>query len=177
MLEVQAAEWRPIPGTDGIYTASSLGQIRRELTATGEPSLVRGSPNNDGYWCCAICLNGRRTPSKIHSLVALAFLGPRPPGYHVNHKSGDKSDNRLENLEYVTLEENLRHAKHMGIAGGGCFGSDNACAKLTEQQVRDIRRRWPQESQHALADEFGVTNTNISCIVRRKTWRHLPEGN
>ena len=50
----------------------------------------------------------------VHSLVALAFIGPRPEGMEVNHKDCDKQNNALNNLEYVTHGENQRHAAQMG---------------------------------------------------------------
>jgi hypothetical protein len=166
-------EWRIIPGTDGIYSANASGCIRRELINTGIPRIVRGSPNSQGYLCCTLYLTGRRIPSKIHTLIAMTFMGPRPPGYHVNHISGIKTDNAITNLEYVTLEENLAHARRMGIAGGGLSGAANPTAKLTDDQVRSIRQRRPAVRLRDLAKEYGVTITNISHIARRKTWRHI----
>lgn len=166
-------EWRAIPDTDGAYSVSSMGRIRRNHGVVGGPRILRGSKNGAGYVCCALCCNGRRISSKVHALVAAAFLGPRPPGFHVNHISGNKSDNAITNLEYVTLEENLSHARRMGIAGGGLQGSANAHAKLTADQVRDIRRRRPETPLRDLAATYGVTMTNISHIARRKTWRHI----
>lgn len=56
-----------------------------------------------------IRLGGRRKSCSVHSLVMLAFVGPRPPGAHINHINSDPADNSVENLEYCTLRENIDH--------------------------------------------------------------------
>lgn len=163
-------EWCEVPGTDGLYQVSSHGRLMR---TSPQHHLVDGSVNGDGYVCCSLCLPGKRIAAKIHSLVALAFLGDRPVGHHVNHKSGNKQDNSLDNLEYLTLEGNIAHAKSIGIAGGALPGELNSKAKLSTDQVREIRSLYPDFTLKEIADEYGVTISNISCIIRRKTWRHL----
>ena len=104
----------------------------------------------------------------------MAFLGPRPTGYQVNHKSGDKSDNSVDNLEYVTCRENIRHCWQAGSHGTNhCRGEANWRAKLTAEDVLVIRRLYPEVSIGQLAVLYGVTKENISLIVRRKTWQHV----
>ncbi len=92
----------------------------------------------------------------------------------VNHKNGNKHDNRVHNLEYVTCRENIRHCWQTGLHGSDhCKGESNRQAKLTAEDVRVIRRLHPELTLGQLATLYGVSRANISSIVLRKTWRHV----
>src|SRR5262249_61995747 len=91
-----------------------------------------------GYHQVNFYLEGRVKHFYVHRLVAAAFIKPIPDGMEVNHKDGDKSNNDVENLEIVTSEENLRHARETGLMPSG--GERSAVAKLTEEEVGEIRR-------------------------------------
>lgn len=95
--------WAPIPSQQG-YEASSLGDIRRSETG----KVYSQSVSSEGYLSIAIYADGKRKWRRAHRLVAEAFLGPAD-GREVNHKNGIKTDNRIENLEWCTKSENIRH--------------------------------------------------------------------
>src|SRR5690606_19120684 len=97
----------------------------------------------------------------VHVLVAEAFIGPKPKGMTVNHIDGDKTNNHATNLEYLSVADNIRHAFAMGLYPRG---ERHHQAKLTEDQVRQIKRRLPHESNCALAREFGVSDVAIRKI-------------
>lgn len=103
-------EWRAISGFP-LYEVSSDGRVR----CYGRLSNGReiGQHISNGYPACNIARKTRR----VHQLVAQAFIGPQPAGYHVNHINGIKTDNRVENLEYVTAGDNVRD---MFRNGRGC---------------------------------------------------------
>lgn len=162
--------WATIPGYEGYYEASDLGRIR---------SLDRVVPASDGraqrrsqhvlsirtsqrYHDVMLAKEGRRRV-KVHVMVALAFLGPPPPGHEVNHKNRDRTDNRLVNLEYVTRSQNLRHARLNG-------GVRNV-TKLTPDAVREIRRRGAAgEPAKVIAERFDVGPGCIWDVLSGKTW-------
>jgi len=108
----------------------------------------------------------------VHRLVLAAFVGPRPRGRVANHKNGAKGDNCVPNLEWVTPRENQDHAMRIGLCPRG---EANGRAKLTEDNVREIRVRYAlgNVSQTVLAREFGVTQGLIGHVVRRRNWTHL----
>lgn len=102
-------EWKEVLG--GRYRVSSEGQVEgvrwrrlRKLVLGRRGYLYVTTPTPGGGW----------KAFKVHLLVAEAFLGPRPTGFQVNHKNGDKLDNQVENLEYVTPKQNVRHAYSLG---------------------------------------------------------------
>lgn len=103
--------WKPIPGTQH-YEVSSIGRVRsfpRPKTPGGilkEANLSKKL--NPSYKIVVIKLYEKRKSYLVHRLVAAAFFGES--NLHVNHKDGDKSNNKVENLEYVTRSENGIHA-------------------------------------------------------------------
>lgn len=175
-------EWRVIPGSEGYYEASSEGRIRSVAIQTSSTGRKRGrvlSPKphrrRKGYLCIRFCVPGAKKKSAtVHQSVALTFIGPVPEGCQVNHKDGNKENNRPGNLEYVTVLENIRHSWETGLHKNDCRkGESNREAKLTEEDVRTIRAIYPAKSLTELAVMFGVTNQAISFVVKRKTWTHI----
>ncbi len=112
-------DWRPIPDT--CYEASSTGLIRslshRVTMPDGRSVPYKGrilKPQLDRLDYAIVNIHGRMRT--VHSLVALAFHGPRPEGLEVRHLNGDPTDNRPENLRYGTHAENMQdkvaHGRH-----------------------------------------------------------------
>lgn len=103
--------WKPCVDTnfEGFYV-SSLGRIR-----TKAGTITNGAESN-GYKMASTYVYGVRTTRKVHCLVAEAFLGKKD--LLVNHKDGNKSNNRVDNLEYVTYSQNAQHAHNIGIHPG-----------------------------------------------------------
>lgn len=166
--------WQPIPGCD--YEASTCGRIRRVTGGQGAIAgrVLAGMRTNNGYRTVQITKGGVRKTRHIHRLVAEAFHGPCPKGYHVNHKDGVKSNNRPDNLEYVSRSENMQHAYETGL---NPLGSDRPNSKLTADDVRAIRRapKYPRYQQD-LARRFGIAQATVSAIISRKIWKSVPES-
>jgi len=123
---------------------------------------------------------GRARLVKVHRLVAEAWLGPAPsPRHVVNHKNGVKTDNRAENLEWVTQSENIRHSFRLGMHQRA-YGEKSSTAKLTDAAVRRIRRVYtpwhPKFGARALAREYGVHHKQIISAARGESWPHLDGG-
>ena len=160
----QDERWLPIdiPG----YEISNHGRLKslpRKGTAGG---IIKQHFHHKGY--LEVTLGGKRLSRKIHSLVAIAFLGPRPLKHQVNHKDTDKANNRVTNLEWVTPSENIRHAYANDLIN--FHGVRNPSAKLTEQQVEAIRaaKGTPHKD---IAQQFGVSVYTIRAILYNRIWK------
>lgn len=98
----------------------------------------------------------------------------------VNHKDGNKLNNHYTNLEWVTRSQNCQHSYDMGlskkrIGHKTSIGSKNAMAELDDNKIREIRRLYNTGDYTGtkLGEMFGVTASNISCVIKRKTWKHV----
>lgn len=176
-------EWRPVPGYEGFYEASSLGRVRsvdREFTRSDGQRQVRlgrllsPTPSGKGYPSVSLRHGVRKT---VHVLVCTTFLGPRPSTDHeVAHNNGIPTDNRVVNLRWATRSENqqdsVRHGTKFKHPAGSMKADGNHNAKLTWEQVEEIRRRWDVGgvTQIALACEYGLGKSQIHNIVHRKQW-------
>lgn len=166
--------WKAIPGWEGLYEASNLGQIKRIAPARGTNAgtVLSSKPRQDGYVSvCLVRSPGNRRSIKVHRLIALTWIGNPPKGKSVvNHKNGIKNDNRVENLEWTDLSGNLRHAFAIGLQPSRS-GEGNANARITARHARRIRARYRKESLSAIAESTGMTRANVSAIVNHKTWK------
>lgn len=186
-----AEEWRPVVGWEGLYEVSNIGRVR-SLGRTVRMKDKRGCWHTRpypgkllstaglvaGYPHVQLHRNGKPSPRLVHQLVARAFLGPPPtPDHEVNHKhpDGDKTRCCVDNLEWVTRSENLKHARRvLGVVTSPhtLHCAREASAKLTEAAVREIRTT-PVGSSEPLARRFGVTAGAIRDVRRRRTWKHV----
>lgn len=172
------------------YDVSSFGRIRsywRKANRGGQGKgfyaertidsrLMKPRLNKDGYWVISLKRYGaKRIYTSTHRLVALAFLpNPRRVPF-VNHKTGIKSDARLDNLEWTRKKENRNHADRIGLRDGVMpKGSKSWNAKFTESDIREMRQRYANgESQGAIARDYGSTQGSMGYILRRDTWKHV----
>lgn len=168
-------EWRDIPGYENHYQVSSDGQVRSldRITKHGRfgyvfrrGKVLIGGFDTDGYRHLLLSYKATRVCRKVHSLIALTFLGPRPEGLQVLHWDDNKLNNHISNLRYGTRQENSTDMRRNGIPEG--------IQKLTADDVLEIRRLLSNgEPQRSIAKRFGVNGKSISRINRGYAWRHL----
>ncbi len=159
------AEVRPVPGFPG-YAVSAAGDVY------GPKGRRRVHPGSGGYTYVTIRRPGKATPAKlrVHTAVLLAFVGPKPTGMEGRHINGDSADNRASNLVWSTHSVNVADKE---LHGTLLRGVDVGTAKLTEDDVRAMRRAWPATSFSALARRFGVSKSTAGAAVAGKTWAHI----
>jgi len=169
--------WKQVVGYEGTYEVSEFGDVRRVVyydKRERDPGLLRPAPDTYGYLQVALVLNGKSKAAQIHTIVANAFLGPKPKGMERNHKDGNKLNNHYSNLEYVTHGDNIRHAFRQGLYP---VGEASKASKLTEAEVRRIRSMYVPGKKGAgavsISRQFNVTSTTVWAILRGKTWKHV----
>ena len=158
----------------GTITINNLGT--KVYTKTGKfPSIWF---DESGYLSFNIgaSKDGKRfeTTPRIHRLVALAFI-PNPNNLpEVNHKDGNKLNNCVTNLEWVTGYDNIHHAWETGLVTG-LKGENNGRSKLTDDQVKEIKEKYTgKRGQIAnLAREYNVSWSLIKLIITNKNWTHV----
>ena len=116
--------WVPIPGYENYYEISNLANIRSInrsiLTKSGylKPEKERTLTqriSNKGYLTVTLSKNGQSNTKAVHRLLAQAFI-PNPDNKPIiNHRNGNKLDNAIDNLEWVTYSENAFHAYRTGL--------------------------------------------------------------
>ncbi len=164
-------EWRDVAGHPG-YQVSNLGGLRTAWIAggLGKGAKITGEawkrcspkPNTEGY--CTTRLKPNAKTVSIHRMVAFAFLDKGSDKTEVNHKNGIKSDNRIENLEWVTRSENIKHAYD-------CLGKITPSQKLSNDDALDIRIVSAfGATQRGIAAAFNVTHGTIGAILRRESF-------
>lgn len=121
-----------------------------------------------------VILNGKQY--RVHRLVAETFI-PNPENKPcVNHKDGNKKNNKANNLEWCTYSENTVHAYQTGLEKRMC-GEQHHSHKLTEKDVKYVKQVYIKRDKEfgavALAKRFNVDRTTIHDIIRGKTWREV----
>ena len=170
------AIWRPAATWCARFEVSSDGRIRNRFT---KRELALNVINGYLSFTTRKGRAGRAYCYKVHRLVALAFIGPRPTGAHVvNHKDGVKTNNAVKNLEWVTLAQNVQHAYGLGLMRPK-RGVEHEHARLTDARVRFIRRayqpRHPVFGCRPLARHFGVDHSVVSQVINGKLWTHVTD--
>jgi NUMOD4 motif/HNH endonuclease len=115
MMEI----WHPCAGYETHYEVSNLGNVRsiERMVNNRVNSGLRKSPqkllkqgkSKSGYYIVSFCVDGVKSNQTVHRLVARAFIPNESNKPQVNHKDGNKHNNHLDNLEWVTVSENSLH--------------------------------------------------------------------
>lgn len=164
--------WKDIAGFEGLYQVSNLGNVKRFFTKTVyKEKLIGKSIDKDGYLKRVLSKGGKGYNFTEHRLVALAFIENPLNKKTINHKNGIKTDNRVENLEWCTNQENIRHAVETGLKDHK--GIKHHKCKLTEEQVLEIRKIGFSQTRTALSKKYGVCRNNILGIIRGNNWKHI----
>jgi hypothetical protein len=176
--------WKPIPGFEGSYEASTHGRIRsldrivNFAASASQPEhekRLRGKilrrSFTKGYPCVSLYRGSVRTQKMVHAVIAETFLGPRPPGTLACHGNGVRTECDVDNIYWGTPQDNaddrIRH-------GNNLPGSQNRNSKLLESDIEEIRRLAASMTQQSLAAKFGVSQSRISSIINNTSWRHVP---
>ena len=159
--------FKEIPGHSN-YLCSNQGTVMHKKNK----KPLKGYPNNMGY--IRVQLGDRKCKAFIHQLVASIFLSEDyREGLVVNHKDGNKTNNKATNLEWCSISENAKHAYDKLNRFPVC-GSKHGRSKLTEQEVllirEEIKKGVPTK---VLSEKYGVSARNIRDIKNYVLWKHI----
>ena len=164
--------WKDIAGFEGLYQVSNLGNVKRLISErVFEERLIGRSIDRYGYVKRVLSKGGKSHCFTEHRLVAMSFIENPNNKATVNHKNGIKTDNTVENLEWLTSGENTRHAIETGLKDNKGI-KHNKC-KLTEEQVLEIRKIGYSKTRTSLSKKYGVSTSSILRIIKRENWKHL----
>ncbi len=143
-------EWKDISGYEGLYQVSNLGNVKSlNFGRLGRPQNLKIGEHHTGYRIVVLAKNKVRKTKLVHVLVASAFI-PNPENKPcVNHIDGNKSNNFIGNLEWVTRSENTQHAIRTGLRADsnmwGKTGKLNHLSKSVNQITKDghLVKTWP----------------------------------
>ena len=141
----------------------TVSKIVRGLAYVDTNHVLAPALRRDGYWFVTLSVDGKHTHKALHTAVAEAFLGGRPHNAWINHKDGNKANNHLINLEYMSPAGNMQHALYE-------LGKSK---KLTFEQAKDIwYAKQSGEKRKAVADRHSVSIHMVTAIWMGKSWWH-----
>lgn len=167
-------QYRDVPGFPG-YRVGDDGSVWTCRDRWGlRPEWTQMCPEKGRkrYLSVYFRRDGRRVRRMVHSLVLLAFVGPRPVGMDACHGNGECTDNRLMNLRWDTRQANVDDMRAHGVTARGAA---NGQAKITEATAAEILRACSDgERQKDIAARLGIRLGIVSSVVLGKAWRHVP---
>lgn len=171
--------WRDIPNFENCYKASNLGRVRsldrqtvfkdgRARTFKGK--IIKTQIRICGYEYASLCKEGVESIHSIHRLVLSAFRGLEE-NLQVNHIDGNKLNNNITNLEWVTASENVRHAVKVL---GHRLAERNPAAVITNKQALEIIRLSKKElAQVEIAEIIGCSRLTVSRVITGKNFSSI----
>lgn len=161
-------KWKTI---NDFIQVSNFGNVK------SHNKLIKGETCKNGYKRIHVSNEGIDYKFLIHRLVAEAFIPNSENKPCVNHKDGDKENNNVDNLEWVTYSENETHSYKV-LNKQSPKGESRPNHKLTEKEVVEIRRIYVKghnspTNSYMLAEKYNVSPKTIQNVVKRKVWKHV----
>jgi hypothetical protein len=174
--------WKDIIGYEGYYQISNLGRVKsldrivdnRRGQFLRKGRFLKPYKSTKAYMLLGLCVNGKMKAFTFHRILAKHFI-PNPENKkEINHKNGVRDDNRLENLEWVTGSENIRHSFKV-LKRKKMTGEKHPMHKLTESNVIEIKKIYNAGgiSYKRLGEIYNVSDVTIGRVVRGDHWKTI----
>lgn len=160
--------WKPVKEFEGIYEVTSKGRFRNiRIKLKGEINYIKSFPNTSGRLIIHLCINSKKKSFQVHRLIAESFV-PNPNNLpQINHIDGNYLNNAIENLEWCTSKENVRHVFKNNLKTG-YFGI--GISKMTPELILEIKDRYynKKELQKDIAKSLNACRSVIHRIIKDK---------
>ena len=148
--------WKPVVGYEGLYEVSNLGNVRSVTRTVLQPNkshvpiaynTLKGKPmklslDRYGYLYCKLSKNGKRTQHTVHRMVAAAFLECGCPSkYCVDHINTVRTDNRVENLRFVSVKENNNNPLTIKNLKAALNNKDVQRRRIETMRVKEVKKQ------------------------------------
>jgi len=164
-------KWKRVVGYESKYEVSDSGLVRKTSGA-----ILGQWKNSSGYMM--VRLSSPRSQERVHRIVAAAFI-PNPSRLpHINHLDFNRANNHVNNIEWCSPRQNLRHSRNAGrMPPCQWAGRRGWNAKLSDSKAEQIRREYKNggTSWGILSIKFGINKKSIGKIIHNKSYRPLPE--
>jgi hypothetical protein len=181
--------WKDIKNYEGLYQVSNFGNVKSLDRIVNKPSgvsyirkgkICKQSKSNLGYMTIGFTVNNQKINKYVHRLVAEAFITNTSNYPQVNHIDCDKTNNRINNLEWCTNSQNHTHASKNGLNKLHLYrvaysGEQNTNSLLKKEQVLEIRQKYiPYKySAKKLSKEYNVSESCITHILNNTSWKEI----
>jgi hypothetical protein len=171
--------WKDVNGYEGVYQVSNHGRLkglgREVFTKTNKTyyipeRIIASTINSRGYRMASLWFNGKGKLKLLHRIIAETFI-PNPENLpQVNHIDGNKLNNDISNLEWVTSQDNIIHAYNHNLIHPA-LGINRNVGHFVEEDIKRIRQMALEGmSQRKIAAEYGVQQNSIWLILKGKTY-------
>lgn len=167
-VNFQNEVWKDVVGYEGLYEVSSFGRVKNKATWR-----ILKHTTIHPYFRVTLSKGGTHIQYSVHRLQAAAFL-PNPHNKpQVNHKNGNKKDNTLSNLEWVTISENVLHSYANGFQKVKLPPISFLLQKLTPEQVKEIRNSRGLVSACKMAKVYNISKKVILNILHGVSYKNI----
>lgn len=175
LIDIYDGHWKPTHIFSDYYLVSDDGRVY----SVRSNKLLKFTSDKDGYLYYVLCVLGERHTVKAHRLVAMAFISNPKNKPAIDHINGVKTDNRVENLRWVTNKENTHNPNTMPNLIKACMSKERKEKLYAASAKRDFGRKKTVvykdgvfigefESQKAASDATGVIISRVSLCVSKK---------
>ncbi len=176
--------WKSIEGYEGMYEISNLGRIKSFKADKQNGKILKLKNSTSGYSKCALFKDNHPTTFTIHKLVAQAFIPNTDNKSQINHIDGNKENNRVDNLEWCTPKENMKHASKTGLIKRGRRNKRVKKNSKTKEKYIAPKGEYSKNAKKVLcvttgevfncikyaSEKYGIDNSDISKCCRGKIY-------
>lgn len=156
-------EWRLVAGWETMYEVSNFGKVR---SIKKKGLIIASFYDKSGYK--VVSLKNPQMLKKVHRLVAIAFVHNPENKPQVNHIDSNRTNNNVNNLDWVTAKENSEHSVKSGRQRQG---EKHYKAMFKNKDIPEIRAS--SLTRKELAKKYGVSRSTIENVLKKRTWKFV----